>query len=49
MLGLKIWEIILKKAPIIAAEDPFGINFDSAQVYAPVFGRMLYAGLRWNL
>jgi outer membrane receptor for ferrienterochelin and colicin len=38
-----------QKNPIIAAEDPFGINFDSAQVYAPVFGRMLYAGLRWNL
>jgi len=38
-----------QKNPIIAAEDPFGINFDSAQLYAPVFGRMLYAGLRWNL
>ena len=38
-----------QKNPIIAADDPFGINFDSAQVYAPVFGRMLYAGLRWNL
>ena len=35
--------------PIIGAEDPFGIDFDTAQVYAPVFGRMLYAGLRWNL
>ena len=35
--------------PIIAVDDPFGINFDSAQVYAPVFGRMIYAGLRWNL
>ena len=36
-------------SPIIGAEDPFGINFDTAQVYAPIFGRMLYAGLRWNL
>ncbi len=35
--------------PIIGTEDPFGIDFDTAQVYAPVFGRMLYAGLRWNL
>ncbi len=35
--------------PIIGAEDPFGINFDTAQVYAPVFGRMVYLGLRWNL
>ena len=38
-----------QKIPIIAADDPFGINFDSAQVYAPIFGKMLYAGLRWNL
>jgi outer membrane receptor for ferrienterochelin and colicin len=35
--------------PIIGAEDPFGSAFDTAQVFAPVFGRMLYAGLRWNL
>jgi outer membrane receptor for ferrienterochelin and colicin len=35
--------------PIIGAEDPFGATFDTAQVYAPIFGRMLYAGLRWNL
>ena len=38
-----------QKNPIIGVDDPFGINFDSAQVYAPIFGRMLYAGLRWNL
>jgi len=35
--------------PIIGAEDPFGATFDTAQVYAPIFGRMLYAGVRWNL
>jgi len=35
--------------PIIGAENPFGSTFDTAQVFAPVFGRMLYAGLRWNL
>ena len=35
--------------PIIAADDPFGINFDSAQVYAPIVGRMFYFGLRLNL
>ncbi|MFQ3340946.1 MAG: outer membrane receptor for ferrienterochelin and colicins [Flavobacteriaceae bacterium] len=38
-----------QKNPIIGVDDPFGISFDSAQVYAPIFGRMLYAGLRWNL
>ena len=36
-------------SPIIGVEDPFGINFDTAQIYAPIFGRMVYAGLRWNL
>lgn len=35
--------------PIIGAEDPFGTIFDAAQVYAPIFGRMIYMGLRWNL
>ena len=35
--------------PIIGAENPYGSTFDTAQVFAPVFGRMLYAGLRWNL
>ena len=35
-------------SPIIGVEDPFGINFDTAQIYAPIFGRMVYAGLRWN-
>ena len=36
-------------SPIIGLEDPFGISFDTAQTYAPIFGRMFYAGLRWNL
>ena len=36
-------------SPIVGVEDPFGINFDTAQIYAPIFGRMVYAGLRWNL
>ena len=36
-------------SPIVGVEDPFGINFDTAQIYAPIFGRMVYVGLRWNL
>ena len=35
--------------PIIGAENPFDADFDTSQVYAPIFGRMIYAGLRWNL
>jgi hypothetical protein len=35
--------------PIVDAENPFGSNFDTSIVYAPVFGRMIYAGLRFKL
>ena len=34
---------------IIAADQPFGPLFDSAQIYAPVFGQMLYIGMRWKI
>ena len=34
---------------IIAPESPFGNYFDASMVYAPVFGRMIYAGLRFDL
>ena len=35
--------------PIISSENPFSLNFDSAQIYAPIFGRMIYSGLRLKL
>ena len=35
--------------PIISSENPFSPNFDSAQIYAPIFGRMIYSGLRLKL
>ena len=35
--------------PIVDLENPFGPDFDTSQVYAPIFGRMFYLGLRWNL
>ena len=34
---------------VLGASDPFGAHFDTSQVYAPVFGRMFYAGFRFNL
>ena len=34
---------------ILAADDPFGSYFDSSIVYAPIFGRMLYLGLRYTI
>ena len=35
--------------PILSADQPFSSSFDSSLVYAPVFGRMMYVGLRFNL
>jgi outer membrane receptor for ferrienterochelin and colicins len=35
--------------PIIGSENPFGTTFDSSLVYAPIFGKMFYAGLRFKL
>jgi outer membrane receptor for ferrienterochelin and colicins len=34
---------------VLDASNPFGVNFDTSQVYSPVFGRMFYAGFRFNL
>jgi outer membrane receptor protein involved in Fe transport len=35
--------------PIIASDDPFGPYFDSSLIWGPVFGRKLYAGLRFRI
>ncbi|MEC4003051.1 TonB-dependent receptor [Flavobacterium sp. SUN052] len=34
---------------ILGANNPFGANFDTSIIYAPVFGRMFYAGLRFKI
>jgi hypothetical protein len=34
---------------IIGNENPFGTSFDSYIVYAPIFGQMYYAGLRFTI
>ena len=34
---------------ILGNENPFGPNFDTSIVYAPVFGQMFYAGLRFKI
>lgn len=38
-----------QKNPIIASDGPFGPYFDSSLVWGPVFGRNIYAGLRYRL
>ena len=35
--------------PILAANDPFGSEFDASLVWGPIFGRNVYTGLRWSL
>ena len=35
--------------PVISAENPFGDNFDTTFLYGPIFGRMVYAGLRLKM
>lgn len=34
--------------PILSADDPFGTYFDGSLVWGPIFGRMVYAGVRWT-
>ncbi len=35
--------------PVLGAENPFGPNFDTSIVYAPIIGRMYYTGFRYKL
>ena len=39
----------VQKNPIIQAENPYGEYFDSSLIWAPIFGRMVYGGLRWTI
>ena len=34
---------------ILGVDNPFGSNFDTSIIYAPVFGQMYYAGLRFKI
>ena len=40
---------VQQKNPILASDAPFGANFDTTIVYAPIFGRAIYAGLRFKM
>ena len=35
--------------PVIGASDPFGYYFDATRIYAPLRGRIGYAGLRYTI
>lgn len=34
---------------VLGAQNPFGNYFDASMIYAPVFGQMYYAGLRFKI
>ncbi|MEW5674960.1 TonB-dependent receptor [Flavobacterium enshiense] len=38
-----------QKNAILGADNPFGSYFDSSMIYAPVFGQMYYAGIRFKI
>jgi hypothetical protein len=48
-LGFENLANYLQKNPIIDSNNPFGPNFDSSLIYAPIVGAMNYFGLRYNL
>ncbi|WP_298763344.1 carboxypeptidase-like regulatory domain-containing protein [uncultured Polaribacter sp.] len=35
--------------PVLASDKPFGANFDTTIVFQPIFGRAIYAGLRFKI
>ncbi len=35
--------------PIINSDKPYSANFDATLIWGPVFGRMIYGGIRWRL
>ena len=40
---------IIQKDAIISAEDPFGSHFDATQLWAPITGANIYAGLHFAI
>ena len=38
-----------QKNPILGSDNPFGANFDTTIIYAPVFGSNFYTGLRFKI
>jgi len=39
----------VQRNPIVAADNPFGPNFDASMVYAPLEGRTIYFGIRLSI
>ncbi len=39
----------VQEHPIIDPEHPYAKDFDASVIYAPIMGRLFYAGFRWTL
>jgi len=39
----------MQENPVAGADNPFGPNFDATNIWGPVMGRRIYAGLRFTL
>lgn len=48
-LGVENLSDFRQSQPIIDAANPFGNEFDASMVWGPIFGRMFYGGLRFQL
>ena len=48
-LGAENLRSYTQNNPILGNENPFGTNFDSTLIYAPINGAMIYLGLRLKL
>lgn len=40
---------VTQRNPVLGADNPFGSNFDTSIVYAPIMGRMFFAGFRFKI
>lgn len=48
-VGAENFTNVQQKNPILASDNPFGPYFDTTIVYQPIFGRAIYAGLRFKI
>ncbi len=48
-LGAENLTNVQQNTPVLARDAPFGAHFDTTIVYAPIFGRSVYTGLRFNI
>jgi outer membrane cobalamin receptor len=48
-IGAENLNNFMQHAPIVAADAPYGQKFDGGMIWAPIMGRMSYAGMRFYI